>query len=62
VEEEVEKKELVILDVAAPLISVPVICLHRKQNRLPGMAKTFVDYLKTKKVFGRVPTEPIPAV
>jgi DNA-binding transcriptional LysR family regulator len=62
VESEVEKNELVILDVAAPLIRVPVICLYRKEERLPEIAKTFVDYLKTKKVFGQMPTEPIPYV
>lgn len=60
VQAEVTNKELVILDVAAPLISLPVLCLHRKPEMLPSIAKTFVDYLKTNKVFGRMPAEPMP--
>lgn len=57
VQGEIAKKELVILDVAAPLINVPVLCLHRKPDRLPDIAKTFVDYLKTNRIFGSMPTD-----
>ncbi len=58
---EVAQRELVILDVAAPLISIPVTCLRRQGDQLPDIARTFVDYLKAKKVFGAMPALPLSA-
>lgn len=49
---EVAAGTLVILDVAAPAMSLPVVCAYRASDRLPKIAAEFVQYVKTSRVFG----------
>jgi DNA-binding transcriptional LysR family regulator len=54
VDAEVRSGELVALDLETPLPTVPILCLQRKGDRLPPLARRFVEFLKAKKAFGPI--------